>query len=107
MIRTDLIVISEYCRHCDIEPSFIELLYESGLIDIYREAGESYLFVSQLPRLESYSRMYYDLSINPEGIDAIRHLLERVERLQQELQELREQLLLYERQRNILRDSKS
>ncbi len=97
MIRTDLIIVNEYCRHCDIEPSFVELMYENGLIEIYREEGENYLFISELPRLESYSRMYYDLSINPEGIDAIRHLLERVERLQQELQELHDRLLLYER----------
>ncbi len=104
MIRSDLVIMSEYCRHCDIEPTFIELLHESGLIDIYQEEGDRYLFISELPRLESYSRMYYDLSINPEGIDAIRHLLDRIGRLQQELQELREQLWMYEKQRNTLRD---
>ena len=39
--------------------------------------------------------MYYDLSINMEGIDAIHHLLERMENMQREMNSLRKQLLLY------------
>ena len=34
-----------------------------------------YLFSSQLRDLEQYTRMYYDLSINIEGIEAIHHML--------------------------------
>ncbi|WP_337813549.1 chaperone modulator CbpM, partial [Parabacteroides johnsonii] len=41
-------------------------------------------------------RMYYDLSINIEGIDAIHHLLGRVESLQQEVNRLKSKLRLYE-----------
>jgi hypothetical protein len=51
--------------------------------------------LSELPNVERYSRMYYDLSINMEGIDAIRHLLERMEEMKQEMDSLRKQLLLY------------
>ena len=39
--------------------------------------------------------MYYDLSINIEGIDAIHHLLQRMEEMQNELHELRSQLRLF------------
>ena len=38
----------------------------------------------------------YDLSINLEGIDAIHHLLNRVEKLQAEVFRLKNRLLLYE-----------
>mgnify|MGYP000260256161 CR=1 FL=1 len=91
-MQTELIIVSEYCQKCHIEPSFIEMLEEDGLINVRTEAGKHYLLVSELPNVERYSRMYYDLSINMEGIDAIHHMLERMERLQQEVSFLRRQL---------------
>ena len=70
-MQTDLVIVSEYCQKCHIDPSFIILLEEGGLIDINITDGERYLFSSQLRDLEQYTRMYYDLSINIEGIEAI------------------------------------
>ena len=96
-MQTELIIVSEYCHKCHIEPSFIELLQEGGLIEVYIEGGEHYLLVSQLPEVERYSRMYYDLSINMEGIDAIHHLLERMESMRKEINSLQSQLLVYRR----------
>lgn len=72
-MQTELIIVSEYCHKCHIEPSFIDLLEEGGLINVHTEGGEHYLLLSELPNVERYSRMYYDLSINMEGIDAIHH----------------------------------
>ena len=94
-MQTELIIVSEYCHKCQIEPSFIDLLQEEGLIEIRTEGDEHYLLVSQLPEVERYSRMYYDLSINLEGIDAIHHLLERMEGMRREMNSLRNQLLVY------------
>ena len=95
-MQTDLVIVSEYCQKCHIDPSFIILLEEGGLIDINITDGERYLFSSQLRDLEQYTRMYYDLSINIEGIDAIRHLLGRMEQLQNEIAGLRSRLRLYQ-----------
>ena len=95
-MQSELIIISEYCDKCHIEPSFIEMLQESGLIDIQAENGERYLLFSQLPDVERYSRMYYDLSINMEGIDAIHHLLERMEEMQREIHSLQNRLRVFE-----------
>lgn len=95
-MQNDLIIISDYCDKCHIEPSFIDLLQESGLVDIQSEGGERYLLFSQLPDVERYSRMYYDLSINMEGIDAIRHLLERINVMQKEIDDLHARLRLYD-----------
>lgn len=67
-MQNELIIISEYCDKCHIEPSFIEMLQEGGLIDIRTEDGERCLLFSQLPDVERYSRMYYDLSINIEAL---------------------------------------
>ena len=95
-MQTELIIVSEYCQKCHIEPSFIEMLEEGGLINVRTEAGKHYLLVSELPNVERYSRMYYDLSINMEGIDAIHHLLKRMESMQQEIYSLHSRLRLFE-----------
>ena len=58
-MQTDLVIVSEYCQKCHIDPSFIILLEEGGLIDINITDGERYLFSSQLRDLEQYTRMYY------------------------------------------------
>ena len=81
-MQTELIIVSEYCHKCHIEPSFIEMLEEGGLITVRTEAGEHYLLVSELPDVERYSRMYYDLSIRMEG-------------MRREITSLRKQLMLF------------
>lgn len=95
-MEADLIILDEYCRTCHIEPSFLALLEESGLIEIGTVEGERCLPIEKLSDVERYVRMYYDLSINIEGIEAIHHLLRRVESLQQEVRVLKERLRLYE-----------
>ena len=69
---------------------------KGGLIEIDTVEGESYLPASQLYDVERYTRMYYDLSINIEGIEAIHHMLDRMRNLQAEIQSLRNRLHLYE-----------
>lgn len=95
-MQTDLIIVSEYCQMCHIEPSFLSMLEKGGLIEIDTVEGERYLPTSQLYDVERYARMYYDLSINVEGIEAIHHLLERVKSMQQEIGYLKNRLRLYE-----------
>lgn len=96
-MQTELIIVNEYCHKCHIEPSFIDLLEETGLIEVHTEGSEHYLLLSQLPEVERYSRMYYDLAINLEGIDAIHHLLERMELMRREMNMLRSRLRVYNR----------
>lgn len=97
-METDLIIVSEYCQKSHIEPSFIVLLGEEGLIDIQEEEGTEYLLASQLQDLERYVHLYYDLSINVEGIDAIRHLLDRMEVMRTEICRLRNRLRRFEQE---------
>ena len=51
-MQNELIIVSEYCDKCHIEPSFIEMLQEIGLIDIRTEGGERCLQFAQLPDVE-------------------------------------------------------
>ena len=62
---------------------------------IITEPGSNWNFASQLAELERYTHLYYDLSINIAGIDAIHHMLERIELLQQEVRSLRNELEFY------------
>ena len=95
-MKTDLIIVKEYCQACHIDPAFLSLLEKEGLIKVNNIEGEDYLSLSQLYDIERYTRMYYDLSINIEGIDAIQHLLERIKQLQKEVDILKNKLKLYE-----------
>ena len=94
-MQTDLIIINDYCARCDIEPDFVRMLGEGGLIDVEMIADTDCFPASQLGELERYTHLYYDLSINIEGIDAIRHLLRRIEDLQERVRKLENELHLY------------
>ncbi|MDR1756780.1 MAG: chaperone modulator CbpM [Culturomica sp.] len=91
-MEPEWIILSDYCLVNGIEPSFILLLKEEGLIETREKDGREYIPVSQLHYLERYSRMYYDLSINVEGIDVIRHMLERMEEMHREIRRLENRL---------------
>ncbi len=94
-MNSGLIIISEYCREARIEPSFVLLLEEVGLIEIDIIENERYFHESQLRDLEKFARMYYDLSINIEGIDVINQLLAKIEMMRDEIKELKNRLSLY------------
>ena len=95
-MNTELIIVREYIQQAEIEPQFIALLEENGLIHIREIENERFLDPDELPKVERYARMYYDLSINIEGIDAIRHLLNRMHALQDEMNDLRNKLRFLE-----------
>ena len=95
IMQTDLIIIYDYCIRCDIEPDFVRMLGEGGLIDVEMIDDTDCFPASQLGELERYTHLYYDLSINIEGIDAIRHLLRRIENLQERVRKLENELHFY------------
>ena len=55
-----------------------------------------FILKEELVELEKFSRMYYDLDINVPGIDALKHMLEKIKELQQEAENLRARLRIYE-----------
>lgn len=91
-----LIAVDEFCTNHDIEISFINSLQETGLIEITTIEESGFIDTEQLLLLEKYMRFYYELNINLEGIDTIKHLLLRVKAMQDEITALRNRLRLYE-----------
>ncbi len=87
-----IILITEVCRHYSLDPDFIRVLREYGLLEVIRRNEEEFLQEEQLSDLETLMHLHYDLEINMEGIDAISHLLRRVKEMQRELTLLRNRL---------------
>lgn len=96
MKNKNLIQIKQFCIYHEIENTFITELNNYGLIQIIEEENEEYFETEQLPAIEKMIRMHYDLKINLEGIDAIAHLLNRIETLQQNLNTAHNKLRIYE-----------
>ncbi len=97
MQKANLIAIDEFCSSWNIETSFINSLQETGLIEVVIVNETACIDVSQLQQLEKYIRFYYELDINLEGIETIMHLLQRMNNMQNEINNLRNKLRLFER----------
>lgn len=96
-METTLILVKEYCVKCDVKQEFIQLLMEEGLLDVRVVRKEWYIDEAQLEVLEQYRRWHYDLHINVEGIDAMKHLIGKVKSMQQEINSLKNRLRLHEK----------
>lgn len=90
LIPTELII-----RHHRIQESFLHSLRDYGLIELTEIESGQFVDSSRLNDLERMIRLHYELQINLEGIDAITHLMARMESLQDELKTLRNRLRFY------------
>jgi chaperone modulatory protein CbpM len=96
MDKVELISIQEFCKHHEIEVTFIQSLRENKLIELTTIRDEPFINADQLYRLEKIVRLYYDLDINLEGIEVINDLLDRIETMQEEISNLRNKLRLFD-----------
>jgi hypothetical protein len=95
MARKEMISTVECCTYFQVELSLLNSFEQSGLIEILHEGQSAYVAVSQLDQLEKMIVFYRELEINLEGIEAISHLLNRLNLLQEENKRLRNQLNQY------------
>ena len=96
MATNDLIRVELICSSYSVEPSFIDSLYELGLIEITVVDENKFLEATKINDLEKMIRMHYDLDINLEGIETISHLLNQIYRLQEEMNMLKNRLRFFE-----------
>jgi chaperone modulatory protein CbpM len=100
MSPEELIPAREFCTFHHVELSFIHNLHDSGLIGMTIRDGAVFLPADELPKLERLVRWHYELSINPEGIEALSYVLQRLEYVLRENNTLRGQLRRYEADNN-------
>lgn len=97
MTKKHLIPVIEFCNNHEIEFSFIDSLHEFGLIETIIEQDTIFLNSEELPKLEQILLFNKELEINLEGIEVIIHLLERVQKIQNEMNTLKNRLGIYEK----------
>jgi hypothetical protein len=91
----EYILITDFCASHNIETHFVLELYEYGLVDVVVMEYMHYLPIQQLPKAEKILRLHSDLDINLEGIAVITRLLNRMEKMQNEIIRLKNKLDLY------------
>jgi chaperone modulatory protein CbpM len=96
MDRSELIPTRDFCTYHSVSHSFINRLEEAGFIELVSIEEEQYVSVDHINELEKLVRLHLDLDINPEGVEAIAHLLQRMQVMQQQLRETQQRLRLYE-----------
>jgi chaperone modulatory protein CbpM len=92
MYSAEFIAAGEFCAFHHVELSFIKGLHQSGLIGMTIRDGAILLPTDELPALEKFVRWHYELAINFEGIEALAHLLQRMNGLQEENRILRNKI---------------
>jgi hypothetical protein len=58
MENPEMIPVSEFCHHYNIEVSFIHTLEQTGLVEISKSEETAYIPVDQLASLERILRLY-------------------------------------------------
>ena len=93
---TKYIRISEFCRGHALEESFLYELHEVELIRIVEVERQPAIPLEDLDRLERLIRLHRDFEIGPHGLLAVDHLLDRLDRMQEEVWALRRRLNRWE-----------
>jgi chaperone modulatory protein CbpM len=96
MTTENLITTTDLCTYYNVKHTFISSLEDAGLLHITIVNETAYIPQDELQRLEKIIHLHHDLEINIAGIEAITHLLERVEQMHEDMRMLRNRLRMYE-----------
>lgn len=83
-------------KHYQLELNFFFQLQDLGLIEIEIIEQDQYIHENHLLELERIIRLHHEFELNPEGLDIIIHLLQKIEKLQKELLYTQNKLRRYE-----------
>ena len=92
MAEEKFIRIRDFCQGHSLEETFLYELQEFDLIRIVKVGRQPAIHRRELHRLERLVRLHHDLEISPQGLQAVQHLLDRLEGMQEELRQLRSKL---------------
>jgi chaperone modulatory protein CbpM len=96
MSAKHLIKATDFCVYHQLEHTFITDLQEAGLVKITIVNDAPYIPDTELHKLERMIRLHTELDINIAGIEAISHLITRIEDIQEEVRLLKNSLKAYE-----------
>ena len=96
MDMEEMILVNDFCTHHSISYTFISKLCDAELIEVAIVEEQQYLKQEQMDFLEKLVNLHTELDINTAGVEAIAHMLLRIEAMQEEMKLLRQRLYLYE-----------
>jgi len=94
MEKNSLVAANDICTYLDVEYTFISSLSDAGLVELEVVEHTTYIPERELQKLEKMIRMHQELEINLAGIEAITHLLDRIELMQEEMRVLRNRVVI-------------
>ncbi|MBS1596872.1 MAG: chaperone modulator CbpM [Bacteroidetes bacterium] len=96
MQAQQFIAVEACCEYYNVDADFIYALHEYGLIEMNTIEEKKVINDEDLQELEKFIHLHYDLNINMEGLDVIRHMLNRIKDLQREILSLRNKMQRFE-----------
>ena len=96
MANEKYILVRHFVERSHIEGDFVQSLHEYGLVAIEERENEAFIDEGDISEIEKMFRLHHDLGINYEGLDAIKQMLERMQKLEREMDLLQKRLRLYE-----------
>ena len=97
MANEGMVAAKEFCISHNVEITFLHTLCQSGLLEITTIDEIVFINLDWLPELEKLVRLHYEMDINPEGIETVCHLLQRMNEMQEEMRVLKNRLSVYEK----------
>lgn len=73
------VTIQQFCAFHQCETLIIEEFLDYGIFEAQRQQDIIVIPEPAVPRIERALRLYFDLGVNPAGIDIILNLLDRLE----------------------------
>ena len=96
MPEKNFVTATVCCEHYNIQLAFIQSLEQYGFIRTVTIDSDEFIDADELPVIEKFIHLHYELDINMEGIEAISFLLERVQHMQDEIVRLKSKLNVYQ-----------
>ncbi|HLT49179.1 chaperone modulator CbpM [Aequorivita nionensis] len=96
MAREKYISVIHFCNQTHIEVSFVENLHEYGLVTFEEKENDVFIDEKDISEIERMFRLHKDLSINFEGLDVINQMLNRIQKMENEINLFKKRLKLYE-----------
>ncbi len=96
MAQEKYILVSHYCQSTQIEDTFVRKLHEFELICCEEQKNELLISEKDISEIERMFRLHHDLGINFEGLDAIKQMLKRLDKMERKINLLKTRLKLYE-----------
>lgn len=96
MQAESLISILDFCGYHQLELTFVQTLEQRGLVELITIEQALYVRPEEVARLEKFVRLHQELAIHADDLDIVSELLDRVENLQQQINDLHNRLAFYE-----------